>query len=372
VNELYKLLLETLSLKTRSPQKVNQEVARRISDEVNRICRESPRIQNSGEIETWQQNLVNHRLKQCLKYYHLGSTRGRIELQSILSSIIYRYISSGHQGTTYQEKINLIEDFLQNFYGESLNVFRRESNLGSNYTPHFLLELAEYMAFTERYAKRRIQLPKNRSQQLIILRAQTFSSNQPPETSINVDTAGDGSFSHDDSTDRYNPLISQVRLMMATQEIENPLLEGNLRDTIINELITYLESRQQKDCVDYLVLRLRDLAPREIEQILGINPRQRDYLQQRFKYHLLRFALSHRWELVHQWLEADLEKNLGLTPQEWRIFTEKLTKVQQSILTMKCQGLSNSEIIKSMALSKTQLEKQWLKILELAWDLRNQ
>jgi hypothetical protein len=372
VESLDQQLFQKFTQETRAPQKTCHKVARRIVDEVNRICQESERIQNSGEIETWQENLAQHRLKQCLKYYKLGSKKGRIELQSTLSAIIYRYINTGNQGTTYHQRISLIEDFLQNFYGESLNVLRREYNLESTYTPKLLLELAEYMAFTERYGKRRIQLPRNRSQQLIILRAQTFSQQQPSETSIDLDTAADGGFFDDNSPDLHNPLIQQFRAFISSQNPENPLLEGNLRDTVISELIEYLESRNQKDCIDYFILRLKDLSTSDIEQILGLNSRKRDYLQQRFKYHLYKFALSHRWELVHQWLEADLEKNLGLTPKQWEIFTHKLTKIQLQILNLKQKQIDHQEIIKNISLTKTQLEKQWLKILELAWDIRNQ
>ena len=369
--ELLQSLLETLQEKTRSPQRISQQVARRILDEVNRICKESNRIQNSGEIETWKENLSNHRLKQCLKYYHLGSTKGRIELQSILSAIIYRYISSGYKRTSYQKRIHLIEDFLQGFYVESLNVFRREYFLGDNYTPRLLLELAEYMAFTERYAKRYIRLTKNRSQQLIILRVQTFSQRQPQETSIDIDNTANSGFSYDNNKDWQNSLIREVRALITSQGQSNFLSEENIRESIITELINYLKSRKQEDCIDYFVLRLKDLKASEIEKILGLNSRQRDYLQQRFKYHLIHFALSHRWELVHQWLEADLEQNLGLTPKEWKVFTKKLSVVQLQLLQLKQKGVGNQEIAINLSLSKAKLEKQWLKILELAWDIRN-
>jgi hypothetical protein len=372
VDPLLQSLLETLQEKTRSPQKICSNVASRILDEVQRICRESPRIQNSGDIESWHNSLINHRLKQCLKYYNFGSTKGRIELQSTLSAMVYRYISAGHQGTTYQERVNLIEDFLQGFYGESLNAFRRESNLSYDYRPRLLLELAEYMAFSERYAKRRIRLPKNRSQQLIILRAQTFSQQQPLETSIDINTVADGVLIQESNQDWNSPLIKQVRDLIANQTQQDVLGEGNLREKIITELIDYLESRQQPDCIDYFILRLKDLSTNEIEQILGIDARQRDYLQQRFKYHLFRFALSHRWELVHQWLDADLEHNLGLTPTQWTHFLTTLTPTQVKLLEAKQQGISHQDISKNLTLTKTQLDKQWLSILESAWHIRNQ
>jgi hypothetical protein len=63
----------------------------------------------------------------------------------------------------------------------------------------------------------------------------------------------------------------------------------------------------------------------EIDQILGLSTRQRDYLQQRFKYHVEKFATSDTtWQLVHEWLGADLEKNLGLPPQLWQQFVGTL------------------------------------------------
>jgi hypothetical protein len=172
---IYRLLLEELQESTRASESNCAEVAERIEEEVNRICTESKRIQASGEVEKWAISLATHRLRQCLNYYKRGSKQGRQELHSTLSSIIYRYISPSQKGASYQARVNLIEDFLQQFYLESLNAFRRETELPPTYSPQTRLELAEYMAFTERYGKRRIPLPGGRSQQLIVLRAQTFS-----------------------------------------------------------------------------------------------------------------------------------------------------------------------------------------------------
>jgi DNA-binding NarL/FixJ family response regulator len=94
-------------------------------------------------------------------------------------------------------------------------------------------------------------------------------------------------------------------------------------------------------------------------------------VQQRFKYHLIRFALSHRWELVHQWLEADLDRNLGLTPLEWQLFQTKINSQQKELLELKQQGSSHSEIAQALSCTVTQVEKRWFKLLEIAWDIRN-
>ena len=368
VEAIFQLLYNEFRQSIRASEQNCRDVAARLADEVSRICNESSRIQTSGDVESWAHTLATHRLKQVLSYYKLGSQRGRVELQSTLSAIVYRYITPPQTAASYQARLTLIEDFLQGFYVEALNAFRRENLIDASYRPRTLLELAEYMAFTERYGKRRIPLPGRRSQQLIILRAQTFSQQQPPETSVDMDTAAEGATPESDAN-WNDAAIQQVREMMVASEPEP--LEANLRDTVVEELLAYLEERQQTDCADYFTLRLQDLPTSEIEEILGLTPRQRDYLQQRFKYHLIRFALSHRWELVHQWLEADLERNLGLTPLEWQRFQSKINATQKELLELKHKGRSTSEIAQAIGCTVTQVEKRWFKLLEIAWDIRN-
>lgn len=163
----------------------------------------------------------------------------------------------------------------------------------------------------------------------------------------------------------------QSTIAILTQPEREPQ-EDTLRSVVITELINYLEERQQTDCADYFALRLQDLSAQEIESVLGLTPRQREYLQQRFKYHLIRFALLHRWELVHEWLEADLNTNLGLTPQQWETFIEQMDERQRSLLELKQQGESDEKIAKSVGLSMAQLQKRWFKVLEQAWEIRNQ
>jgi hypothetical protein len=368
VEAIFQLLYNELRQSTQASEQHCRDVAARLANEVTRICQESQRIQKSGDVESWAKTLANHRLRQVTHYYKLGSRRGRVELQSTLSAIVYRYISPPQTPASYQARLTLIEDFLQGFYVEALNAFRRENAVDEAYRPRSLLELAEYMAFTERYAKRRIPLPGRRSQQLLILRAQTFSQQQPQETSVDMDAAADGGALQSDST-WNDPTIQGVREAMVASEAEP--LDANLRDKVIQELLAYLEERQQSDCADYFTLRLQDLPTSEIEEILGLTPRQRDYLQQRFKYHLIRFALSHRWKLVHQWLEADLDQNLGLTPLEWQQFEAKTTPQQAELLKLKQQGRTTDEIARALGCTPTQVEKRWFKLLELAWDIRN-
>lgn len=368
VEAIFQLLFSELKSSTRASEQNCRDVAERLAGEVLRICSESKRIQASGEVENWAVTLARHRLTQCLNYYKLGSKRGRVELHSNLSAVVYRYITPPQVQSSYQARLTLIEDFLQGFYMEALNAFRRETHMPKTYRPKTLLELAEYMAFTERYAKRRIPLPGQRNQQLIILRAQTFSQQQPQETCVDIEQAAEGTSA--ESEHAWNAAsVQRVREQMVAQDLEPS--EDSLRETVVAELLAYLEERQQSDCADYFTLRLQDLPANEIEAILGLTPRQRDYLQQRFKYHLIRFALSHHWELVHQWLEADLDRNLGLTLQQWQTFQAQLSAQQLKLLKLKQEKLADLAIAQQLGCTVTQVQKQWSKLLEQAWEIRN-
>lgn len=368
VEALSEQLFQELKQATQAASNLCRATAERLSAEVQRICTESQRIQASGEVETWALSLGRHRTQQCLKYYRLGSMAGRVELHSTLSAIVYRYMGSRAGPATYQNRLQLIEDFLQGFYGEALNAFRRENQLPPNFQPRLLLELAEYMAFAERYGKRRIPLPRGRSQQLIILRAQTFTKQQPADLLVDWEQATEaGGYEADDVRD----LVPYQQLREALVTDPDALPEEVLRNRVVETLLAYLKERNQADCADYLTLRLLDLPTAEIEAMLNLTPRQRDYLQQRFKYHLIRFALSHHWQLVHEWLEADLERNLGLTPQQWEQLQGCLSPRQGKLLALKQAGWSDEAIIQQLGLTPTQFQKQWSKLLEQAWEIRN-
>jgi hypothetical protein len=367
VDSLSQLFYQELKISTGAAEAGCQKLSQRLASEVERICSESDRIQSSGDVDSWAKSLGKHRLDQCLKYYNMGSRQGRVELHSTLSAIVYRYITPPQVQTSYQARLALIEDFLQGFYVEALNAFRRENQLSDRYQPRTLLELAEYMAFSERYGKRRIPLPGHRSQQLIILRAQTFSRQQPPEMAIDIEQATDYGGDGDD----LRPAASHQRVREEMIAQADDLPESSLRGRVVEELLAYLKERNQDECADYFTLRLLDLPTQEIEALLNLSPRQRDYLQQRFKYHLLRFALSHHWELVHEWLEAGLETNLGLTTQQWQQLQNTISAQQSKLLILKQQGVSDGEAAKILAMTPTQFQKQWTKLLEQAWEIRN-
>ncbi|MCF3623827.1 HetZ-related protein [Planktothrix agardhii 1801] len=366
---LAQLLLQELQTAVKTLPASGRTVTLRMALEVERICEKSNRIQTSGDVQTWQLSLARHRLQKCLEYYKLGSRQGRVELHSHLAAIVYRHVASFESQLSFQARYNLIEDFLQGFYVESLRAFRREHSLEASYTPHTRLELAEYMAFTEQYAKRQIGLPGRNRQRLIVLRAQGFAKGQPPETSMDIELAVEGGKTEEAEAQSRTSAMQQIREKMVSETVD--LAESVLRDRVINELIQYLESQGQTDCVKYLKLKMQDLQACDIDKALGLTTRERDYLQQRFKYHVEKFARSNNWKLVHEWLGADINQKLGMTGEQWQAFQAQLSVDQQQLLQLKDQEESDKAIASILKCTPKQVQKRWAKILDLAFNYRN-
>jgi hypothetical protein len=365
---LPEMLLEALQTQVKGSVARIKDVATRIEIEIDRICSKSDRIQQSGISESWRIGLARHRVSKCLYYYQLGSRQGRIELHSHLSSIVYRYITIPQSQLGFQARYSLIEDFLQEFYAESLKVFRRENELAATYTPRSLLELSEYMVFTECYAKRRIHLRFGSSQQLIVLRAQTFAKRQPNETSVDIEQAFDTA--KEEAGDSGSKMMQQIRAKMVSDTADST--DGVLRDRVIAELVAYFEAQDQPACVDYLLLKMEDLSAPEIEKTLGLTTRERDYLQQKFKYHIEKFARVANWELVHQWLGAEIDRKLGLTDRQWEVFAAQLSIEQQSFMNLKQANHSDKSIMDALRLTEKKFKLRWSELLQLAAQIRNQ
>ncbi|MHC5713651.1 MAG: hypothetical protein ACYTX0_16295, partial [Nostoc sp.] len=236
------LLCEEMQGQVKAAPKCVEALAKRIVVEVERICDKSSRIQTSGEIKSWQMTLGRHRMQKCLRYYQLGSKQGRVELHSNLGAMVYRHITMSGSELGFEARYSLIEDFLQAFYIEAIKAFRRENELPNDHTPRTQLQLAEYMSFTEQYAKRRINLPSGANQQLIILRAQGFARRQPQETTVDIEMAVECAKGEEAESYQRNSAVQQLRSQMIAQTNFDPSEESE-RDRVITELMKYLESQ---------------------------------------------------------------------------------------------------------------------------------
>jgi len=365
---LSELLISELILQLGSLPSNALLVINRMMVEVERICTKSERIQKGGDIREWQLTLARHRLSKCIEYYKLGSKQGRVELHSHLSVMIYRQVAPERAQLSFAARHLLIEDFLQDFYADSLKALRRENYLADNYTPRTRIELAEYMAFTEQYAKRRVMTGYG-AMQLLVLRAKSFAKRQPKDTVMDIEQVTEFAKGEEAQMQNRSPVMQQVRERLVADTLDPH--EAVVRERVIGELVQYLESQGHNDCADYLILKLQDLAAPEIDDILGLTPRQRDYLQQRFKYHVEKFARSSHWQLVHQWLGAELDQKLGLSEPQWEVFVGQLDPMQQQLLSLKRANRSDFEIVKAMKLTPKQVQKRWSELLEMASLVRN-
>ncbi|HEY9708656.1 MAG TPA: hypothetical protein V6D48_10680 [Oculatellaceae cyanobacterium] len=365
---LSELLKEELTLQLGSLPSNAITVINRIVAEVARICTKSDRIQQGGEVRSSQLSLARHRLSKCVEYYNLGSKQGRVELHSNLSVMIYRQIAPTQAQLNFAARRLLIEDFLQDFYADALRAFRREQQLADNYTPRTKIELAEYMAFTEHYAKRRVMTGYG-AVQLLVLRAKSFAKRQPTDTVMDIEQVTEFAKGEEAQMQNRSPMMQQVRERLVAQT-KDPH-DAVLRERVVGELVQYLENQGHKDCADYLILKLQDFAAPEIDNIMGLTPRQRDYLQQRFKYHVEKFARTQEWQLVHQWLGADVDQKLGLSSKQWDAFVSQLDQEQQQLLELKRAKKSDFEIVKALKITPKQVQKRWTQLLEIASRVRN-
>jgi hypothetical protein len=223
------------------------------------------------------------------------------------------------------------------------------------------------MVFSECYAKRRIHLRYGSSQQLIVLRAQTYAKRQPNETSVDIEQAFDTA--RDEDGEAGSKILQQIRAKMVSDNVDSS--DGVLRDRVIEELIAYLKAQQQSSCVDYLLLKMEDLSAPEIERVLGLTTRERDYLQQKFKYHIEKFANVANWEIVHQWLGAEIDQKLGLSDHQWELFANQLSIEQQALMQLKQSSHSNESIMKTLKLTEKKFQLRWSELLQLAAQIRN-
>jgi len=346
-------------------------VSQRLSKKIETTCIRSNHIQNSGVVNHWEMTLIRHHTQKFSYYYLLRANQRRIKLHHLLSSMAYSHIG---RNLNYHARQALLEDFLQDFYIETLQAFRREYSFASTYCPKTRVELAEYMAYSELYAKRKIFIQREKSKQLIVLRAQAFFRRQPPETVIDMTVVEGGTKSEKDELNCNSWVTQKVREKIAVEDCQPEDLQ--MREIIIKSLLTFLKKQKQSDCVRYLRLKIQGYTAPEIDEILDITPKSRDHLQQRCKYQIEKFSQQHEWELVHQWLEASLDNCLGMTSSKWTLFLTTLPTDLKVLIDYKNRQMrepdyTNEAIAKDLNWSSSKVKRNWRKILKLAQNYRN-
>jgi hypothetical protein len=84
-----------------------------------------------------------------------------------------------------------------------------------------------------------------------------------------------------------------------------------------------------------------------------------------------KFARTQEWQLVHQWLGADIDQKLGLSSKQWDAFVGQLDQEQQQLLDLKRAKKSDFEIVKALKITPKQIQKRWTQLLDMASLVRN-
>jgi hypothetical protein len=302
-------------------------VADRIAYRLQRVYEKSDRIQKDPkQLEILASGWVG-KINQCLSY----SDYGYLIVRKAIVNLVCHYFSRGRvqSRSGLGVRADLVEEFLHDFAIDALRVFRRESLVNENYQPRTPLEQAEFFAFWEQYGRRSVRFSRS-SQSIARLRAQSFlkhRDNEWREIPVSFDVIDCPS-----DTDTDNSLFKSGIAHRVLEEIIDKSQDVELLDgaTVLAALVDWFKERSQPDCIEYLNLRMQDADVDVVEAQMGLSKKERDYLQQKFSYHVGKFCLSDRyWRLAHDWLNIAPEDHLGLDLSQWEELRRSVLQSQR-------------------------------------------
>lgn len=296
----------------------------RIITEVDQICAHSQR-----KAPEQRQALIDLRAKQWRHYYKFGSPSNiDLALRNTLKSYVLRSVHCQPE---------VLEDVLQNFVCECLRSFRTIHDLPT-YSPNTSAELAELAAYCQRYAKRKIN-----GRQLIGWRAL-----RPADLRIVM---------QEESLEKWSDELDSY----IAHDIPTHSQAVSDASAVVNNLIAYLSSKKQPDCIDYLYLRLKDYSPSEINQALGLSFRKRDHLQQRFVWQLHQFIASTAGNIYHDYFDLAHDNYFGLSAEHWAEIT---AGYHPRMVELKLkQNVTDKDIARTCGLTEGKVKRQWSQIL---------
>ena len=158
------------------------------------------------------------------------------------------------------------------------------------------------------------------------------------------------------------------------QEEEKSQEQEIQRHLVKEEFSEYLKENLGEDATQWLQLYLKGLSQDAIAKKLGKPIKEIYRLREKIGYHAVRvFAVKDKPELIANWLETSLlEHNLGLTPQQWEKFQEKLSPVQQQVLEMSKTGKTIEEIAQNLKRKNHQIMGEWTKVYLAAQAVRSE
>lgn len=336
-----------------------EAVAYRLYDELTRIRAHSERLQNFGNL----QGLTVVKWTLIHKYFKYGNpSNQQKELAKLIGGIAYKVFSK--KGIATQRIQTELEDFGVELLWEVTRAFRREFCLADNYQPRYQLEHAEYCAYASRYIRRPI-----RNMQLILRRAEFYIKNKGLLVESAASPGLDGEFDNDEVS-----TIDTLARKAVLEHSSRSSISGDI-ENLVSLVVEYLESKNQGDAADLFVLTLRDVPLPEIEILLSLSPRQRDYLQQRLQYHLgkLLQGTGHESDQVREYFGTTERQKFGLPNSLMPDFLKSLSEAEERLLELigtYPRKEAFKQLRQQLRLSDSAVEKTFRHLHAKALDLR--
>ncbi|MBD1862253.1 MULTISPECIES: HetZ-related protein 2 [Trichocoleus] len=164
-----------------------------------------------------------------------------------------------------------------------------------------------------------------------------------------------------------NQAVSQYQDEQAWEE------QQMARTAVKQSFEQYLAEKVEPDAARWLQLYLQGHSQEAIARTLDLPIKQVYRLREKISYHAIRvFALKNEPELVANWLETSLqEHSLGLTPEQWQQYVDKLTPEQRQLLDRLREGCTLEAIAGDLNLKTNQVMGEWSKLYLAAQELRS-
>jgi hypothetical protein len=265
---------------------------------------------------------------------------------------IIRELTATFGGWLYHShSVSDTTDVCQDLYYESLRVFRREHSL-PDHSPKSLFEVAEFAAFTRRYANRKVGG---------MLRFRSGSGKVARRRAKEVDIDG----LRDDENDSFAETYIETNRVKSSIEEADTCEEA---DRLVNSLLDYFATNQYHDLIEYLLLRLANTHPQRIADLMGLTTRQRDHLQQRFVYQVgLWIAASESTDAYHDYFGLSLANRFGLGAVAW----DSISAKNGELISLKRQGVKDGTIARVLSTTEVRVQRRWKETILEAKQLRN-
>lgn len=273
-----------------------------------------------------------------------------------------------------RDRRRTVVDVVQEVIQEMLNsdrYLRREMDRIAACTDSSRLRNALVLASLEEYCLRPV-----RNQPLLVYRFVNYLRRAQRGGLTQVPTAElvrlvSAEVAPSDSDDTVNLIDAQTLERYDSDRIWEE--QQTLRDLVAREFAQYLKENVSSLAAQWLTLYLQGYSQDHIAKQLDVPVKDIYRLREKVSYHAIRvFALKQSPELVANWLKISLQDHqLGLTPNQWQQFLERLNPQQQQILERLKAGETPDRIANSLDLKTSQVMGEWSKLYLSAQQIRN-